>query len=82
MHCDASSLAYGSILLQKKDDNKWHPVFFFSKRTTECESKYHSFELETLATINSLARFIVYVQGLKFKILTDIVDIDIKQKRN
>lgn len=51
LHCDASSIGFGAILLQKKDDGKFHPIFYFSKRTTDCESKYHSFELETLAII-------------------------------
>ena len=71
LHCDASSHGYGSILLQKKEDGKWHPIFYFSKRTTQCESKYHSFELETLAIINSLDRFRIYLRGRKFKIVTD-----------
>lgn len=71
LHCDASSLGFGSILLQKKQDGKFHPIFYFSKRTTETESKYHSFELETLAIIYSLRRFRIYLQGLKFKIVTD-----------
>lgn len=57
--------------MQKKDDNKWHPIFYFSKRTTECEAKYHSFELETLVIINFLHRFSLTLQGIKFKIVTD-----------
>lgn len=54
LHCDASSLGYGAILLQKKSDEQWHPCFYFSKRSTDAESRYHSFELETLAIINAL----------------------------
>lgn len=71
LHCDASSLGFGAILLQRKSDKKLHPIFYFSKRTTETESKYHSFELETLAIIYALQRFKVYLQGIKFKIVTD-----------
>lgn len=71
LHCDASSVGFGAILLQKKADRKLHPVFYFSKRTTETESKYHSFELETLAIIYALRRFRTYLLGLKFKIITD-----------
>jgi len=44
LHCDASALGFGSILMQKKKDSKFHPVFYFSKRTTDVEAKYHSFE--------------------------------------
>lgn len=34
-------------------------------------SRYHSFELETLAIIYALKRFRVYLQGIKFNIVTD-----------
>lgn len=71
LHCDASSIGFGAVLLQKKEDTKFHPIFYFSKRTTEAESKYHSFELETLAIIYALKRFRIYLQGRKFKIVTD-----------
>lgn len=71
LHCDASSIGYGAILLQRKTDNKFHPVYYFSKRTTEAESRYHSFELETLAIVNALKRFRVYLEGIPFKIVTD-----------
>lgn len=71
LHCDASSLGYGAILMQKKADRKFHPIFYFSKRTTPIESKYHSFELETLVIIYALRRFRIYLYGIKFKIITD-----------
>ena len=71
LHCDASALGFGAVLMQKKSDLKWHPIFYFSKRTTETESKYHSFELETLAIVYALKRFRVYLQGISFKIITD-----------
>jgi len=52
LHCDASATGFGAILLQKKTDRKLHPVFYFSKRTTEIESRYHSYELEILSIIS------------------------------
>jgi len=57
LHCDASTAGFGAILMQKKADRKFYPIFYFSKRTTEIESKYHSFELETLSIIYALRRF-------------------------
>lgn len=54
LHCDISSLGFGSILIQKQEDGRFHPVFFFSKHTTDSESKFHSYELEILAIIYSL----------------------------
>lgn len=71
LHTDASTLGFGAVLLQRKSDKKLHPIFYFSKRTTEAESKLHSFELETLAIIHALKRFRIYLYEIKFKIVTD-----------
>jgi ribonuclease HI len=57
--------------MQKKQDLEFHPIFFFSKRTIDTESRYHSSELEMLAIIYALRRFRVYLQDIKFKIVTD-----------
>jgi len=81
LHCDASSLGFGSILFQKQSDNKFHPVFYFSQRTTSVQSRYHSYELEMLAIINSIKRFHVYLQGIKFKIITDCNSITLTLKK-
>ena len=71
LHCDASSLGYGAVLLQRQDDERFHPVAYFSKSTTSQESRYHSFELETLAIISALRRFRVHLEGIPFTIITD-----------
>lgn len=81
LHCDASAIGFGAILMQKKADGIFHPVFYFSKRTTESESKFHSFELETLAIIYALKRFRVYLQDIKFKILTDCNSLTMTLKK-
>lgn len=81
LHCDASSLGFGSILLQKQSDGKLHPIFYYSQRTTDIESKYHSYELEMLAIINSIKRFHVYLLGIKFKIITDCNSITLTLKK-
>lgn len=44
--CEASRVGCGAVLMQKQKDNKVHPVFYFSKRTSPAEAHYHSFELE------------------------------------
>ncbi|GFS81697.1 retrovirus-related Pol polyprotein from transposon 17.6 [Trichonephila clavipes] len=71
LHTDASKFGYGAILLQQSDDNKLHPVHYFSKKTTPQEKKYSSYELEVLAVIESLKKFRNYLVGNKFKIVTD-----------
>lgn len=70
LHTDASSIGYGAILLQRHNGlNK--VVAYFSKKTTPCESRYHSYELETLSIFNALKNFRVYLLGIHFKIITD-----------
>ena len=81
LHTDASTLGFGAILMQKKADMKMYPIFYFSKRTSETESRYHSFELETLAIVYALRRFRVYLHGIKFKIVgLQFPNFDNKQK--
>lgn len=57
LHTDACTRGYGAALMQKQDDNKFNAVAFYSKSTTGPESRYHSYELETLAIVNALQRF-------------------------
>jgi hypothetical protein len=71
LHTDASKLGYGAVLLQKQNDNKLHPVAYFSKSIGKHEINYHSYELETLAVVYALARFRVYLAGIRFTIVTD-----------
>lgn len=81
LHCDASSHGYGAILLQRKSDHKFHPVGYFSKPTTEAESRYHSFELETLAVVNALKKYRVELEGISFKIVTDCNSLALTLKK-
>lgn len=71
IHTDASKLGIAGILLQKQTDGTLRPVMYFSRVTTKEESFYHSYELETLAVVESLRRFRVYVSGLHIKVVTD-----------
>lgn len=45
-------------------------ILFFQK-PTDCESRYHSYELKILAIIYALRRFRIFLQGIHFKTLTD-----------
>lgn len=71
LHCDASASGFGAMLLQKQADGYLKPVAYYSQRTTPVEAKYHSFELECLAVVNAIKRFRVYLEGIRFKIITD-----------
>lgn len=72
LHTDASIEGLGAVLLQKYDNEKhYHPVYYMSRKTSEAERKYHSYELEILAIIKAVQKFRVYLLGVKFKLVTD-----------
>lgn len=72
LHTDASSMGYGAILMQRDcEDDKFHPIYFASGKTTLAEEKYSSYELEVLAIVKALKKFRVYLLGISFKIVTD-----------
>lgn len=71
LHTDASSIGLGAVLMQKDTDNVLHPVAYYSRRTNDCESRYHSYDLETLAIVNATEYFRNYLYGIKFTIYTD-----------
>lgn len=71
IHTDASSKGLGGIFFQVQPDKSLKPVAYFSRVTSSAEQVYHSYELETLAVIESLKRFRIYLIGQKFKIITD-----------
>lgn len=70
LHTDASSIGYGAILIQKVN-NQNRVVAYYSKRTTPTESRYCSYDLETLAIYNALRHFRMYLRGISFIIVTD-----------
>jgi len=72
LYADASALGYGAILLQRNnEDQRFHPVYYFSGKTTPAEAKYSSYELEVLAIVKALKKFRVYLLGIAFIIVTD-----------
>lgn len=79
LHTDASSEGYGAILIQIVD-GKHRAVAYFSKRTTPAETRYHSYELETLAVVNAIKHFRQYLHGRKFVVVTDCNSL--KSSRN
>lgn len=80
LHTDASSEGYGAMLLQKKN-GKTHVVAYFSKKTTDPESRYHSYELETLAVVKSIKHFRHFLQGRIFTVVTDCNSLQASRKK-
>lgn len=70
VHTDASKIGLGGILLQKNEGN-WKAVAYFSRQTTKEEQRYHSYELEALAVVQTLKKFRTYLIGIKFRVVTD-----------
>ncbi|XP_055918284.1 uncharacterized protein LOC129950365 [Eupeodes corollae] len=73
VHTDASQEGIGAILLQRSEDNQLHPVFYYSRKNSLSEQKWHSFVLETYAVYKELEKFRIYLLGTKFKVLTDCI---------
>lgn len=70
VHTDASKVGLDGILLQKHS-GKLHPVFYYNRRTTAAERNYHSYELETLAVVETIKKFKVYLLDKEFAVVTD-----------
>lgn len=72
IHTDASKHGLAGILMQKLDDSdSLKVVAYYSRQTSPQEKNFHAYELETLAVVESLKKFRVYVLGIQFKVITD-----------
>jgi transposase InsO family protein len=71
VHTDASKVGLGGVLLQVDTEHKKRAVAYYSRQNSALEQRYHSYELETLAVLESLRHFRVYLVGIKFKLVTD-----------
>lgn len=72
LHTDACKKGLGAVLLQKNvSDEKFHPIYYASWKTSPTEKKYTSYELEILVVIKALKKFRVYLLNIPFKIVPD-----------
>lgn len=81
LHTDASAIGYGAILMQEHEGKRKRVVGYFSKSTQGAESRYHSYELETLAIVRALQHFRHYLIGVKFKIVTDCNSLKLTERK-
>ena len=70
LHTDASSESYGAISTHQVE-GKGKVIEYYSKRTTLAESRYNSYELETIAVVNAVEHFRHYLHGREFLVVTD-----------
>ncbi|XP_044262773.1 uncharacterized protein LOC123010135 [Tribolium madens] len=75
LHTVASKLGIGGVLIQQQANVDKKPVAYCSRATTKAEQAYHSYELETLAIVESIKRFRVYLIGIHFKVVTDCASV-------
>ncbi|KAL0280486.1 UNVERIFIED_CONTAM: hypothetical protein PYX00_001760 [Menopon gallinae] len=71
VHTDASSIGFAGIIFQRVAEEPWKPLAYFSRRTTDTERNYHSYELEILAVVETLERFRIYLISRPFTVVTD-----------
>uniref|UniRef100_A0A158P4Y1 RNA-directed DNA polymerase n=1 Tax=Tetranychus urticae TaxID=32264 RepID=A0A158P4Y1_TETUR len=70
LRVDASGYGLGAILLQKSD-NGWHPIAFASRILRGAELNYPISDKECLAIVWAVQKFRVYLEGIKFEVVTD-----------
>ena len=68
---DASTLAVGSVLMQRDDKNKYKVIAYYSRKLNNAEQKYGISDLEALAVMDSLAHFRYIIYGYPIHVLTD-----------
>ncbi|CAB0045393.1 unnamed protein product [Trichogramma brassicae] len=67
---DASDYAVGAVLTQEYEDGE-HPVYYVSRVLSRAEQRYTTTEKECLAVIWAIEKFRPYVEGSRFKVVTD-----------
>lgn len=70
IQCDASNKGVGGVLVQTFDGIE-KPVAFTSRKLTERETKFSTSERELLSVLHGIETFRPYVEGTRFKIITD-----------
>ncbi|KAF2893958.1 hypothetical protein ILUMI_12216 [Ignelater luminosus] len=67
---DASKTAIGGVL-QQNAGSECKPISFFSRKLTDTEKKYSTYDKELLAVYNGIRHFRHFLEGWNFTIFTD-----------
>ncbi|KAI3384994.1 hypothetical protein SNEBB_009810 [Seison nebaliae] len=68
---DASCVGIGSVLSQVQDDGQERPISFYSRKLSDTQGRYSTFEREALAVSLSLKNFRSILLGRHFTVRTD-----------
>lgn len=71
IQCDASDVGIGAVLFQKDDNGDENPIAFYSQKLNGCQKNYSVTEKECLAAVMAVKRFRLYVEMMKFTVITD-----------
>jgi hypothetical protein len=71
VHVDASSITLGAILVQPREENMDHPMYFFSRKLLQVKHNYKTTESEGITMIYALQNFRHYLLGSHFKFFTE-----------
>src|SRR6267378_4025864 len=63
LEVDASGFALGAVLLQRGEDNKRHPIGYYSATLIEAERNYDIYDLELLAIVKALRNWRPFLAG-------------------
>lgn len=68
---DASQMGCGAVLIQKEGDQEDRVIAYMSQKFSDTQRRYHVTELECLGVILAIEKFRPYVEGSKFRVITD-----------
>ena len=71
VHVNASLIALGIVLTQPGEGIIDHPIAFASRKLSATENNYTTTEREGISMLYALQKFIHYLLGGHFKMLTD-----------
>lgn len=77
MEVDASGFAVGAVLLQCKEDGKWHPIGYYSATLNKAECNYDIYDLELLAIVKAFRHWQPLLVGSprKTKVFSDHLNL-------